>query len=98
MLIGGLATLVGGAGLLVWGGIVYGTDSSPNPCPQTAWFCGLGRGLGTALMIPGGVAAAIGLPLAIVGGSPRSTSTAAIPSWTPAVSVGPGAASLRWTF
>ena len=98
MLIGGLAATIGGVGLLVWGGIMYATDTSPNPCTPSVWFCGLGRGIGTALMIPGAVSAAIGLPLAIVGGSPRTTSTAAIRSWAPSVGVGPGAASLRWTF
>ena len=98
----GLAMAIGGG---VWASNVADETSNCAPRSQESWasgiaaaFCGIDRAMGSAvtysLAITGGAIGLSGVVMAITGG----TMVPAKPGWRPAVSVGAGSASLRWTF
>jgi hypothetical protein len=90
----GLVALIAGSGLMAQPD--YNCDCAYIECD-----CGSDKTGATVLLIVGGLAAAGGIPLIIIGARKVPAEPAAKEATTallPAIGVGPGSATLRWTF
>jgi hypothetical protein len=95
----GLLGVIGGSALYSQPAVTYDCSCIDAPCD-----CGYQEGdntAGTVLLVVGGVLAAGGVPLIIIGArkvpvEPEKKSEAA--ALVPEIGIGPSSASLRWSF